>query len=362
MKGIKRFLYLAAATVAALGVLVGCGSEQQKIVHVTSYVSTQTISTGGTAAEVVAMVAESVVEIRTESVTTQWGMQYVVSGAGSGVIVAHDEDYETYYIVTNNHVIDGARNIKVSLRSGGEPYSATLIASDVAGDIAVLSISEKSTLNVAVWGSSAGLSVGEDVIAIGNPLGSLGGTVTKGIISATERSIPVGNYTMTLLQTDTAINPGNSGGGLFNMRGELVGVVNAKTSDEEVEGICFAIPADTARSIFDDLVTDGVVSGRVTLGISVAVYNSNTVYVAAAAGDFKQYDRIVKINDKTVGSLLDYHDALAALKPNDNVTVTVNHYVKSVQQGFFGSVTPIFDETPAIVTVTAKQLQKGESI
>ncbi|MDE7406174.1 MAG: trypsin-like peptidase domain-containing protein [Clostridiales bacterium] len=361
MKGLKRFLYLTAATVAALGALVGCGNRQPKIVHVTSYVSTQTMSTGGTTTEVVAMVAESVVEIRTESVTTQWGMQYVVSGAGSGVIVAHDEDYETYYIVTNNHVIEGARDIKVSLRSGGEAYTATLIASDVAGDIAVISIKETSTLNVAVWGSSAGLLVGEDVIAIGNPLGSLGGTVTKGIISATERSIPVGNYTMTLLQTDTAINPGNSGGGLFNMRGELVGVVNAKTSDEEVEGICFAIPADTARSIFDDLLTDGVVSGRVSLGISVAVYDSSAVYVTKTddSGKFKQYDRIAKINDVTVTSLLTYHDALAALKPNDEVKVIVYH--GRVTQSMFGGRL-VFDDSPTTITVTAKQLQNGESV
>lgn len=359
MKGLKRFIMLIAATVAAVVTCVGCGNNQEKIVRVTSYVSTQTMSTGGTAAEVVAMVAESVVEIRTESITTQWGMQYVVSGAGSGVIVAHDEDFETYYIVTNNHVIEGARDIKVSLRSGGEAYTATLIASDVAGDIAVISIKETSTLNVAVWGSSAGLLVGEDVIAIGNPLGSLGGTVTKGIISATERSIPVGNYTMTLLQTDTAINPGNSGGGLFNMRGELVGVVNAKTSDEEVEGICFAIPADTARSIFDDLVTDGVVSGRVSLGVSVAAYDSSTVYVTAASGGFMQYDRIAKINDITVTSLLTYHDALAALRPNDEVKVIVYH--GRVTQSMFGNRLT-FDENPTTVTVTAKQLKKGESV
>ncbi|MDE6201752.1 MAG: trypsin-like peptidase domain-containing protein [Clostridiales bacterium] len=359
MKGLKRFLYSVAVMAAALGIFVGCGSEQQKIVRVTSYVSTQTMSTGGTTTEVVAMVAESVVEIRTESVTTQWGMQYVVSGAGSGVIVAHDADYETYYIVTNNHVIEGARDIKVSLRSGGDAYTATLVASDVAGDIAVISINEKSTLNVAVWGNSAGLLVGEDVIAIGNPLGSLGGTVTKGIISATERSIPVGNYTMTLLQTDTAINPGNSGGGLFNMRCELVGVVNAKTSDEEVEGICFAIPADTARSIFDDLVTDGVVSGRVTLGISVAEYDSSTVYVTAAAGGFAQYDRIAKINDVTVNSLLTYHDALAALKPDDEVTVILYHG-RVTQSMFGGRLT--FDDNPTTITVTAKQLKKGESV
>lgn len=95
MKGFKRFLYLIAVAATVLGILVGCGGEPQKVVHVTSYVATDTRTTPGSTAEVVTMVAESVVEIRTESVTTQWGMQYVVSGAGSGVIVAHDEDYET---------------------------------------------------------------------------------------------------------------------------------------------------------------------------------------------------------------------------------------------------------------------------
>lgn len=339
-----------------------CAAEPTKVVHVLSYLSTEAAPVGTTTTDVVKNVADSVVEIRTESITTQWGMQYIVSGAGSGVIVGHG-DNESYYIITNNHVVDGARQIKVSLRSGGEEYSASLIATDVEGDIAVISIKEQTALNVAVWGSSDSLLVGEDVIAIGNPLGNLGGTVTKGIISATERSIPVGNYTMKLLQTDTAINPGNSGGGLFNMRGELVGIVNAKTSDEAVEGICFAIPSDTARNIFDDLLSDGVVEGRVSLGISVAVYNTSTVYVTDVGGDgdFKQYDRIAKINDTDITSLLSYHDALAAIKPGDEVRVTLYRYVRSVQ-GFFGSVTPVFENTPTVITVTAAQLKKGERV
>lgn len=361
MKSVKSLLCAVAAIAASVLFFGGCSGEQQDVTRITAYVSTETRSVGGTTAEVVSMVAESVVEIRTESVTTQWGMQYVVSGAGSGVIVGHDADFQTYYIVTNNHVIDGARQIKVSLRSGGTDYSATLVAADVEGDIAVISIKESRTLNVAVWGSSAGLLVGEDVIAIGNPLGNLGGTVTKGIISATERFISVGNYTMTLLQTDTAINPGNSGGGLFNMRGELVGVVNAKTSDEEVEGICFAIPADTARKLFDDLVTNGVVSGRVTLGISVGA-GTNMVYVTSvgenASAEFMQYDRIAKINNVTVDSLLAYHDALAALKPGEQATVTL--YRGKLTQSMFGSRLT-FDDNPTVITVTANQLKKGES-
>ncbi len=350
-----RKIFVGIACFVIAFAFIGCGAASEKVVRITSYISTDSTVYSSTA-EVVRHVADSVVEIQTESITTQWGMQYVVSGAGSGVIVAHDEDFETYYIITNNHVVSGARQIKVSLRSG-DSYDASLVAADERGDIAVISIRESNTLNVAVWGSSANLQIGEDVIAIGNPLGSLGGTVTKGIVSAKERSIPVGNYTMTLLQTDTAINPGNSGGGLFNMRGELVGVVNAKTSDEEIEGICFAIPEAAARSIFHDLMTNGFVSGRASLGIDVAFGNNNIVYVTNAAGTasgtFAQYDRISKINGKSIASLLDYHDALDAIAPGDKVAVEV--YRGSVQSGWYGTNIAFESETTAF-TVTASQL------
>lgn len=353
-----KFTFISAvAALIAFVLCVGCGENTP--VRVVTYVSTDS-TVYSTTAEVVRHVADSVVEIRTESVTTQWGMQYIVSGAGSGVIVSHDEDYGKYYIVTNNHVVSGASNITVTLRSG-DSYAATFIATDVPGDIAVVSIDETRTLNVAVWGSSETLQIGEDVIAIGNPLGSLGGTVTKGIISATARSIPVGNYTMTLLQTDTAINPGNSGGGLFNMRGELVGVVNAKTSDEEVEGICFAIPADTARAIYTDLVENGVVTGRVTLGITVAA-NGNTGAIivsdasGAKSGTFAVYDRIAEINGAQISSLLDYNDALAAIEPDETVAVKV--YRGEVVQGWYGT-TLRFASDPTVFTVTAKQVERA---
>ena len=353
---VNRLVTVVACLVALT--LTGCSGSSDKTKRVTAYISSDSVTYGSTA-EVVKHVADTVVEIRTESVTTQWGMQYVVSGAGSGVIVAHDSDYETYYIVTNNHVIEGARQIKVSLRSG-DSYSAELVASDVNGDIAVVSINETRTLNVAVWGNSDQLQIGEDVIAIGNPLGSLGGTVTKGIISATERSIPVGNYTMNLLQTDTAINPGNSGGGLFNMRGELIGVVNAKTSDEEVEGICFAIPSKTAIAIFDDLVADGVVAGRVTLNIDVAFANNNVVYVVNADnaddGTFEKYDRIYEINGKEITSLLSYNDALAAARPGEMLTVKV--YRGTIQNGWF-ETSIVFADDPTVFEVTARQLRKS---
>lgn len=356
VKSRSKIIACAACCLSVLA-LGACGGDPD-VVRVVSYVAVDS-EVYGTASEVVRHVADSVVEIQTESVTTRWGMQYIVSGAGSGVIVAHEEDFGKYYIVTNNHVIDGANSIRVSLRSG-ESYNSTLVATDVAGDIAVLSIDEESTLNVAVWGESGALQIGEDVIAIGNPLGSLGGTVTKGIISATARSIPVGNYTMTLLQTDTAINPGNSGGGLFNMRGQLVGIVNAKTSDEEVEGICFAIPSDIAFDIYTDLVTDGVVKGRVTLGIKVSLLSTSDAVVVsglsgAADGTFALYDKIAEINGVAINSMLAYNDALAALKPNDTVSVKV-YRGEMVQNGWYGSSIR-FDSDPTSFTVVAGQLQ-----
>ena len=346
-------LLAAAACVAAC--CIGCddGSLDRTGKYV-SYISTNTEVYSSTA-EMVAAVADTVVEIRTESTVTQWGMQYVVSGAGSGVIVAHaDTDKSIYYIITNNHVIEGARDIHVSLRSG-VTYDAELIATDVRGDVAVIAIEENETLNRAVWGNSDSLKVGEDVVAIGNPLGSLGGTVTKGIISSKARNIAVGNHTMTLLQTDTAINPGNSGGGLFNMRGELIGIVNAKTSDEEVEGICFAIPANTARAIYGDLVEYGAVRGRASLGIEVATVGTNMLCVTSAgnspANTFMQYDRIYKIGDREITSLLAYNDAVAELVPGDDVQVTV-YRGRYSGGGFFGQ-TLTFDANPTTFTVKA---------
>lgn len=355
---ISAFAAVGLAAVLGTCALCGCASAAAEGREVfTSYVAVQTERYSSTA-EVVQNVADSVVEIKTESITTQWGMQYVVSGAGSGVIVAHDDDYENYFIITNNHVIEGARDITVTLRSG-DSYKASLVATDERGDIAVIKIAEQKTLNIARWGDSDSLLIGEDLIAIGNPLGNLGGTVTKGILSATERSIAVGNYTMTLLQTDTAINPGNSGGGLFDMYGNLVGIVNAKTSDEEVEGICFAIPANTARAIYDDLVTNGVVTGRVTLGVDVATYRDSILYVTkvndAASGTFEQYDRIISIGDAQITSLLSYNNALATLSPDDDVQITV-YRGKVVNYGFNSVIE--FSTQPTTFTVKAKQLSK----
>lgn len=205
-------------------------------------------SSGGlTVSEIAEQTVDSVVEISTETVTTGNRIrQYVSEGAGSGVIISSDG-----YIATNKHVIEGASKIIVRLRSG-EEYSAELIGSDSKTDIAVLKISAEG-LEAAVYGDSGSLITGELAVAIGNPLGELGGTVTEGIISALNRTITIDDEEMSLLQTSAAINPGNSGGGLFNNQAQLIGIVNAKSSGSDVEGLGFAIPINSVKDVMEQI-------------------------------------------------------------------------------------------------------------
>ncbi len=232
-------------------------------------IATSTAANGGdlTMAQVSALVSDTVVEITTEFVNTSGWFQYVSSGAGSGVILSEDG-----YIITNNHVICGedsstpADTITVRLTDGTE-YDAKLIGTDSDSDVAVLKIEAKG-LTPAICGDSDKLVVGETVLAVGNPLGELGGTQTDGIISALDREIDVNGTSMTLLQTSAAVNPGNSGGALFNMRGELIGVVNAKSSGTGIEGLGFAIPINDALNVAEQLMEYGYVRGKVAIGVS----------------------------------------------------------------------------------------------
>ena len=199
-------------------------------------------STGSklTVQQIIEQNEDAVVEIRTESVTyDNWYGQYVTEGAGSGVIILSNG-----YILTNNHVIEDATKITVTLHDGTE-YEAELIGSESNEDVAVIKI-DAEDLTTAVCGDSDNLQVGDLAVAIGNPLGKLGGTATCGIISALDRQITVDGKEMTLLQTDAAINPGNSGGGLFDGSGKLIGLVVAKSTGSDVEGLGFAIPINTA--------------------------------------------------------------------------------------------------------------------
>lgn len=250
------------------------GTVQNDPAVIYKSVSTDASAAATSVTDVVNTVADSVVEITTEFKSTGY-FQYVSSGAGSGVVIS-----ENGYIITNNHVITDnntvADNITVRLKSGDE-YTASVVGHDADTDIAVLKI-DATGLTAAVFADSSKLVVGQDVIAIGNPLGSLGGTVTTGIISALDREIDVGGTMMNLLQTNAAVNPGNSGGGLFNMSGELVGIVNAKSSGENVEGLGFAIPANDASKVAEELMTNGYVTGKAYIGVSL--YYASDSYTA----------------------------------------------------------------------------------
>ncbi len=290
--------------------------------------------------EAILAVKDSVVEITTERVQSGFGgySQYVVSGAGSGVIISTGG-----YIITNHHVIEGASNIIVRLTDGTE-YDATLIATDSKTDVAVIAITplEGVELTTAVIGSSESLTLGQTVIAIGNPLGKLGGTVTNGIISSLAREIATeGSGTMTLLQTNAAVSPGNSGGGLFDLYGRLIGVVNAKSTGEGVEGISFAIPIDTAWDVATQLIDKGYVSGRPTLGITikqiqygVAIFGETYYQLVVADNngnsDFKDNDIILGIEGIEVASLTDLNDIIYSHKIGDTITVNVYRNRKQV--------------------------------
>jgi len=170
---------------------------------------------------------------------------------GTGVIIDADG-----HIVTNNHVIEGASELRVTLGDGVE-YPARLIGSDAATDLAVIKI-EKNNLPVAHFGDSNDLAVGEGAIAIGNPLGlTFSQTVTVGVISAKQRTVTINEHNFTFIQTDAAINNGNSGGPLVNLKGEVIGINTAKIKIPGVEGMGFAIPANTVKNITRDLIIHG---------------------------------------------------------------------------------------------------------
>ena len=338
-----RNLFLALLALLTVGLSVG-GSylvtsklikdSHEKIVVYEGVETTGVTLTTSDLSPVVSNIEDSVVEVYTERV--QYSMfygEYVTSGAGSGVIYTEDG-----YIVTNNHVISNARNINVKLHDGTE-YKATLVATDEETDLAVLKI-DASGLLPAILGDSEDLKVGETVIAIGNPLGTLGGTVTTGIVSALSREITVQNQKMTLLQTNTAINPGNSGGGLFNTSGELIAIVNAKSAGEDVEGIGFAIPVNVVKGVVQDLILNGYVKGRPSIGIKcvsiesrryMSYYNVSSygVYVdevtsqSAVTAGLRSGDLIIGIDDHEIASYTEMKNYLTEYKAGDMVKLTV---------------------------------------
>lgn len=298
--------------------------------------SLSSATAGGSLVNVSAKVTPSVVAVTTEQVTTNgyWG-QFVESGAGSGVVIREDG-----YIITNNHVVSGASSIKVTMSDDTE-YSATVVGGDSRSDIAVLKI-EATGLTPAVIGNSDNLAVGQTVLAVGNPLGVLGGTVTNGIVSALNREMNVDGILMTLIQTNAAVSPGNSGGGLFSENGELVGIVNAKSRGENAEGLGFAIPINTAMATANDLIDTGYVTGRPALGITViTIKDAQTaaqyavtvpgVYIqavdeggAADLAGLEPGDRFVSVDDQMIETASDLTNLLSTHQVGDTVTVQVS--------------------------------------
>ena len=293
--------------------------------------------------DIVKKCKDSVVEITTESVSSGNSVlgQYVSQGAGSGVIISKDG-----YIVTNNHVVSDATSLKVTTTDGKE-YDANVVGKDSQTDLAVIKI-DTQNLQPATFGDSDTLQVGDPAIAIGNPLGELGGTVTTGIISATDRQITIDDETMTLLQTDAAINPGNSGGGLFNADGNLIGIVNAKESSTGIEGLGFAIPITPAKDIITELMQNGSVTSRPALNVSLYDYSASNqgqnskypdgCYIvqvvkngAADKAGLKQNDRIISFDGQKIETTSDVKNVLNKHKIGDTVKMVVERNSKKVE-------------------------------
>jgi serine protease mucD family protein len=311
----------------------------------TTSVSNEKGGSGLTVAEAAAKAAPSTVEIQTEITQQSYGMfggTYTTNAAGSGVIISKDG-----YIVTNNHVIDGAQKITVKTSDGTE-YDAKLVGTDAKSDIAVLKV-DANDLTPATLGDSSKISVGDTAIAIGNPLGTLGGTVTDGIISATSRELVVNNESMKLIQTNATINSGNSGGGLFDGNGNLIGIVQSKdsgtsSSGATIEGIGFAIPVNDAMEVAEQLIKNGKVTDRATLGVYLqtltaqqgnytpGVYVTNVIDGSGAqAAGLKAYDKIVGADGKEVSSYPDLSAILKTKKPGDTIDLTIDRDGNQIQ-------------------------------
>ena len=289
-------------------------------------------------AEVYASTVNSVVSINCSAVSTNiFGQQTESASSGSGFIYTADG-----YIVTNQHVVANASSINVTLYNG-DTYPATLVGSDSDYDVAVLKIDAKD-LPAVTLGNSTDVNVGDNVMAIGNPLGELTFSMSSGIVSCVNRAINVEGTPFNMIQVDASINPGNSGGPLMNLYGEVVGIVSAKYSsyaDTTVEGLGFAIPINDVQSIISDIMENGSVTDKAYMAITAgtmtqqmaAQYKINAtegVFVYSVedggAGDkagLKLGDVITKLNDTQITSMEDLSAAKKGFKAGDTVTLTV---------------------------------------
>ena len=292
----------------------------------------------GTPAYAASIAKKTVVEVTTETITTDsvYG-QYITTGAGSGVIISSGEDGS--YILTCAHVISDANKVTVTLEDGTS-YEAISMVYDNQTDVGIIKLNV-SGLPVATLANFEEVVIGEGVIAIGNPLGKLNGSVSYGIISAFERDILIDGYTYHLLQTDAAVNPGHSGGGLFNLDGHLVGIVSAGPADTSVDGIGYAIPITTAVEIATQLIENGHVPGRPQLGFTLVEIQTQAdvakfwqysryftdygIYILSSLSeDFHVGDRLIAIDTVTMDSTADVLAALQKYEVGDVVTVTIS--------------------------------------
>ena len=272
-----------------------------------------------------------------------------VYSEGSGVI--YKKEGNTAYLVTNTHVINGAKKVDIRLEDGTK-VPGEIVGSDTYSDIAVVKIAADKVTTVAEFGDSSQLTVGETAIAIGSPLGSeYANTVTQGIVSSLNRNVSLKSedgqaISTNAIQTDTAINPGNSGGPLINIQGQVIGITSSKIASNggtSVEGLGFAIPANDVINIIKQLEKDGKVTrpalgirmvnlsnlsttdlqklklpGNVTSGVAVRSVQKNM----PANGHLQQYDVITKIDDKAISSTTELQSALYSHSIGDSMTVT----------------------------------------
>ena len=307
-------------------------------------------------AEVYASTVNSVVSINTTATagTNIFGQTVETASAGSGFIISSDG-----YIVTNYHVVKGATSVKVTLYSG-DTYDATVIGGDSDYDVAVIKINAGG-LPAVTLGNRADVTVGDTVLAIGNPLGELTFSMSQGIVSCCDRAINVDGTPFNMIQVDASINPGNSGGPLVNLYGEVVGIVSAKYSsysNTTVEGLGFAIPISDVRAIITDIIENGQVTGKAYLAIKagtmteqmaaqydiditegVFVYSTESGGAGEKAG-LQLGDVITKLNDTAITSMTDLTMAKKSYKAGDTVTLTV------YRSGEYITLDLTFDQQP----------------
>lgn len=325
---------------------------------------------GLTVGEVYSRNVRSVVLITSEAAGSGRLQGTTAVSTGSGFILTEDG-----YVVTNAHVVDGATSVTVTTHDG-DVYDAKVLGADTVNDVAVLKV-EAEGLQAVTIGSSGDLIVGDQVVAIGNPLGELTSTLTAGYISAKDRSVATDGSIINMLQTDAAINSGNSGGPLFNMRGEVVGITTAKysgasSSGASIEGIGFAIPIDDVMPLVEDLRDYGYVTGAY-LGVMVkdtdpqmaayfeyyglpagpSVVEVTPGYCAEAAG-VQAKDIIVALGEHEITCMSDLSRALRRFAAGDSTTVTVIRGGEKV-------VLPItLDEKPAAAQQPQLPAPEGE--